>query len=1082
MTMIRVRPSRLAGLALVLLGTSSFAHARDGGLRATHLRADALVDPLMTPGPTPTLSWQVLAGGFDRHQAAYRIIVSSSRAVAARGRGDLWDSGRVENADSLHAVYEGVALQPGHRAYWRVRIWDRASATSAWSDIAMFGAPLGQKDWQDTNWIGLDELPKHERSANDESGFGDAVWISSTRDLDRAPPGPVVLGTTFELPGDADVVRAELCITADDRFECAINGKVRKGGGNWRVAHLTDVTEDLRRGANTLRVRVVNDSPGPTGLLLRLHVTLADGRSRDVVTTDRWTHAADGADSTAPAPDEAKAIAIAKPGRGPWSSGVTLPPQCVLQPARYLRRAFTNTGPIDHATLYITCLGFADAYLNGERITHRFISDWTDYHRRVYAHAFDVTEHIRAGENALGIVLADGWFSGYLGYGRGRAHYGAHPRVAARLVLQRTDGSRDVVTTGPDWRANTGPIRFADLFTGETYDNTISRTDGFSEPGFDDADWLPVATGSVEVNPVIEPSPSVPIDAFHEFEPVAITQPRDGTFVVDLGRNFAGVVRLRLTGRPGQRVTLRHGERLNPDGTLYTDNLRFALATDTYVCRGTSEEIWEPRFTFHGFQYVEITGLDARPAPGMITGVAIGSLTPDVGAFECSSEMLDRLAQNVYWTQRANFISIPTDCPQRNERLGWTGDAQVYARSAGLNCDVQVFFRKWLVDLIDATRDDGCVPKFAPVIEADGGADGGPAWADAATIVPWAVYWMYDDLALLARQYDNMRGHVDFNTRRAGDDRLPPATFHAFGDWLNVRDPTPPEIIFMAYWAQSTRIVARTARLLGRDDDARHYEQLLREIIDAFNRAYVTEDGRVHGESQTAYVLALRYGLIDPARRDLAVRHLVDHIEARGWHLSTGFVGTRDLMLTLSAVGRHDVALRLALNEDYPSWGFTIRHGATSIWERWDGWTPERGFQDAGMNSFAHYAFGAVYQWMVEQIGGIQIVEPGYRTFRIAPAPGAELTHATVNLRSVQGSIESHWELHGERLAMRVAVPANTRCEIVVPTEDPSSITVNGRDLDRVDLPGFTADGATLTVGSGVYEIRAVYRSAPPRS
>ena len=612
------------------------------------------------------------------------------------------------------------------------------------------------------------------------------------------------------------------------------------------------------------------------------------------------------------------------------------------------------------------------------------------------------------------------------------------------------------------------------MFMGEFIDNTVTTTDGYTQADFDDTDWYPVSVGLPEAKPVVEPSPNVPIAAFHEFKPASITEPAPGAYVVDFGQNFAGVVRLTVNGKPGQRITLRHGERINPDGTLYTDNLRFAKATDTFICKG-GEETFEPRFTFHGFQYAEITGLETAPDPNDVTGIAIGSLTPRVGSFECSSELLNQLASNVYWTQRSNFISVPTDCPQRDERLGWMGDAQVYIRTAGLVCDVHAFMRKWLVDVIDATEPNGNPPKFAPVIQADGGGDGGPAWADAATIVPWAIYRMYNDPEILARQYDNMKGYVDFQASRATSDRLPPANFHAFGDWLDVQDPTPKQIIFMAYWAESTRIVADAARILGKEKDAEKYTKLRDEIIEAFNTNYIDSNGHIEGDSQTAYVLALRYGLVSGERYDQAAKRLIELIEKRDWHLSTGFIGTKDLMLVLAQIDRNDVAYRLITNTTYPSWGFTIEHSATSIWERWDGWTPDNGFQSVGMNSFAHYSFGAVYQWMVENIGGIQLVYPGYESFRIAPTPGGGLTHATVGLDTQHGHIESHWQIIDGTITMNIEVPAGTNCSAIIPTSDPTSITFNGESLEDANVQIMQPRSTAVMVGSGHYTFTATY-------
>ena len=558
-------------------------------------------------------------------------------------------------------------------------------------------------------------------------------------------------------------------------------------------------------------------------------------------------------------------------------------------------------------------------------------------------------------------------------------------------------------------------------------------------------------------------------------------------YVLDLGQNFAGVPRLKIHGEPGQRVTLRFAERLSPDGTIYTTNLRSARCIDTYICDGKGEETWSPRFTFHGFQYVEITGLKSPPTVGTVTGVALSSDTPIVGRFECSDTMLNKLHGNGYWTQRANFIDIPTDCPQRDERLGWTGDAQVYIRTATLNCDVQAFFNKWLVDLVDGQRPDGQFPMVAPVKVA--GDDGGPAWADAGVICPRTIYQVYGDRRLLERQYPSMLKFVEFCRKRSTPELLPPTRYHCFGDWLSIGADTPKDVIFTAYFALSTKLTAEAAEVLGKTEDASRLHNLYRKIKAAFNNAYVSGDGRIKGDTQACYVLALAVDLVDGERARQAARYLVEDIEKHNNHLSTGFIGTKDLMLVLSKIGRHDVAYRLLFNDTFPSWGFSIKQGATSIWERWDGWTPEKGFQDPGMNSFGHYSFGAVYQWMVENIGGIKNDGPAYKQILIEPHPGGRLTHAETWYQSIRGQIATSWIKEGETLSLIVTIPANTTATVILPASGPEAITENGRSLNQsegVKVESSTAGRTVLKVGSGATpssqkpsERNAIYAISP---
>ncbi len=755
-----------------------------------------------------------------------------------------------------------------------------------------------------------------------------------------------------------------------------------------------------------------------------------------------------------------------------------------LPPPVHLRTAFTVAKKVRQATLHATAFGWFDAHLNGKRVSDTYFDPgWTDYAKRVYARAYDVTKLLRKGANALGAVLADGWFSGYIGWGHIRDHYGKKPRFRAQLHIEYADGTSEVVATRPAWRAATGPILEADILMGETHDARKAMPN-WAKPGFDDSEWATVDVGAAlcgcppsgahagaPLQPLVQPHPGPAVIAIQEFRAKRITQPKPGTWILDLGRNFAGVPRLKVAGRRGQVITLRFAERLNPDGTLYTTNLRTARATDTYICKGGGVEVWQPRFTFHGFQFIEVTGLERKPTKDTVIGVALSSDTPVVASFECSDPMLNQLHSNIYWTQRANFIEVPTDCPQRDERLGWTGDAQVYIRAAALNCDVQAFFTKWLVDLDDAQRADGQFPMVAPLKVA--GDDGGPAWADAGVICPWTLYEVYGDRRILERHYDAMVRFVEFCRARCTPDLLPPEKFHCFGDWLSINADTPKDVIFMAYFAHSTSLLIRAASILGKADDVQRYWALLDGIRRAFNKAYVTADGRIKGDTQTAYVLDIAFALIDDMKvAEVALKHLVADIKSRGWRLSTGFVGTKDLMLALAKIGRNDVAYRLIQSDKFPGWGFSIKQGATSIWERWDGWTPEKGFQDPGMNSFAHYSFGAVYQWMVENIGGIRTDGPGFRRILIAPELGGTLTEARVGYRGIRGLVETHWKLAKGKLFFDVAIPPNSSAIVVIPTRKASGLTEGGKPIARAEgvrLVRTDRKCAVVEVASGRY-------------
>jgi alpha-L-rhamnosidase len=1043
------------------------------GVMAAYLRCEYLVDPLGIDETAPRLSWEVESGQRGQRQSAYRLLVASSEDALKHDQGDLWDSGKVVSDQSIGAVYAGKPLASHQRCFWKVMLWDKDGQACAWSKSAPWSMGLLQPaDWH-AEWIGYDK-PHQENLA--EAPLAPAQWIWHAAD----EPGKVaqcqrLLLHQFELPKDAKIKQALLYATADDGMKFSLNGHLRltteaKDNG-WQQARMIDVAAALRPGKNELRVLVENLKPSPAGLIARLAITTDKGESFVQLTDSTWKSFATPGEDWAKAKLDFAALTpvrvVGAYGAEPW--GKIKFTDTFLPPPSYLRTQFDTDKAVARATLYAAALGLVDMHLNGHRVSDDYFNPgWTDYKKRVYYRTYDVTSLIRRGDNALGGVLADGWFSGYIGYRGARDHYGKFPRLRAQLHLEYADGTSADIGTGADWKASTGPELEADFLKGETYDARRERA--WSVVNCDTASWEAVVVGSDEVRPLVQAHPGYPVRAFQEVKAKAITEPKPGVYVLNLDQNFAGVARLKVSGKPGQKIVLRFAERLNPDGTIYTTNLRSARATDTYICKGTGTETWQPRFTFHGFQYVEITGLDKKPSLDTITGVALSSDTPVVGDFQCSDPLFNQIHRNGYWTQRANFIDVPTDCPQRDERMGWTGDAQVYVRTATLNNDVQAFFKKWLVDLdTDSQRADGQLPCVAPLVVA--GDDGGPAWADAGVLCPWTIYTAYGDTRILERHYDEMKRFVEFCRARSTSDLLPPKSFHCFGDWLSIKAETPKDVIYTAYFAHSTKLLANTAKALGKTEDAAQYNALFRDIRKAFNKAYVEPDGQIKGHTQTDYALAIDFDLVTGKKAKQAAEHLLAGIESRDYHLSTGFIGTKYLMLALSKIGRPDVAYRLLHNDTFPSWGFSIKQGATSIWERWDGWTPEKGFQDPGMNSFAHYSFGAVYQWMFENIGGIS-TSNAFKQVTIAPKLDDKLTAATVSYRSIHGLIVSDWKKQDGKLLLNVTVPANTTATVVLPAKALTDLTEGKHALDQAQGVKFLRldkGNAYLAVESGKY-------------
>ncbi len=750
----------------------------------------------------------------------------------------------------------------------------------------------------------------------------------------------------------------------------------------------------------------------------------------------------------------------------------------------YLRKVFKPSRPIVSARLYVSAAGLYEAYLNGKRLGNdAFQPGWTDYSKRIQYQTYDVTALIKQGDNVLGGILGEGWYSGYLGWHSQRNHYGKTPSLFAQLVLRFADSRTETINTDTSWKWAPGPVVASDIYQGETYDARLEQA-GWCEPGFNDAKWQPAVlqeTPSVKLVGLVAP----PVRAVKEVRPVNITEPAktDGmdTYIFDLGQNITGVPKLMIQGPEGATIRLRHAEVLNTDGTLYVDNLRSAKQTDQYTLKGKGVEVYQPHFTFHGFRYVELTGLPADVSLNLdtVTGVVMHSDTPEVGTFECNDELVNKLHQNIVWGQRGNFLEVPTDCPQRDERLGWMGDAQIFARTAMHNMDVSGFFSRWMVDVEIAQRPSGAFPFIVPDILAREPRSehfyGAAGWSDAGVIVPWVMYQVYGDKRILTKHYEAMSRWMGFLEITSDDLIRKP---YGYGDWLDVNDPTNKSLIGTAFFALDAKLMVLIAQAAGMKKDIKRWQTLEKNVVAAFNREFVTPGGRMVGNSQTGYALALSFDLLPDKVRPLAGKHLAGHIASRNNHLATGFLGTSHLMHALTKSGHHDLACKLLLNDTYPSWGYSIRNGATTIWERWDGWTKEKGFQNPGMNSFNHYAFGAVGQWIYMHLGGIDLdnVKPGFKHVNIAPKPSERLTSAKASYAGVHGKIEVAWQVKDDVFELSASLPANTTGTVRLPGVALESVSENGlAGTNHPDLRNLRAEGddALFEIGSGSYRFEA---------
>lgn len=1030
------------------------------------LRVNALDEPLGIDTAPPVLSWKLATERRGTTQQAYEVHVASSEG--ALGEPDVWDSGKVTSDRSVGVRYAGPALTPRTDYVWAVRVWDDEGVASAWSEPARFGTGLGQDDWT-ADWIGAET-----------EGVG-AEWTDYTIEFtasDIAGALGVYLrgedtenAYMWQLSESADALRPHV---KRNGGYAVLNAKPFPAGFDFAAEHDYAITVDgaqitTRVDGTVLDQRTDTTFDGPgivgfrtsgpeRGLVHDVTVTTEDGEV--LVDTDFPA----GDRTFAAGTVTADGLLVDSAGGEAWLRQD--------QPVPLLRTEVDlGDEEVVRARVYASARGVYELRLNGERVGDAELAPgWTAYDKRIDYQTYDVTDQVRAGANVLGAEVAPGWYSGKVAM-FGTDVYGPDNSVIAELVVDYADGTSEVVTTDDGWVTTDGPTREADLLDGESYDARVAaEVAGWDEPGFDAAGWDAVAVRD-EPTGVLEPQTAVDVRVTEELETAErIESPTDGVYLYDLGQNMVGHVRLTLQGEPGQTVTIRHGEVLNPDGTLYTANLRSAKATDRYTFASDQPETFEPSFTFHGFRYVEISGVDEAPDAADVVGVVVGTDGELTSSLDTSSELVDQLHRNIVWGMRGNFLSIPTDTPARDERMGWTGDINVFARTAVYNMDSQSFLTKWLQDLRDTQRPNGSLPGVAPIVPGrfDGGYESA-GWMDAGVHVPWTLWQAYDDTDVIRENYDMMRRYVDF---LAADSTNHIRSAGGYLDWLNLDDPTPADVLDTAFVAKSTREFAQMAAAIGRDADAATYLDRYRAIRTAYQNAFVAADGTVKGDSQTAYILTLTNDLEPADRRDALVDQFVQTLERRDYHLSTGFLGVDGLLPALTEAGRSDIAYRLLQHEDYPSWGYEIGKGATTIWERWNSINPDGTFNDVGMNSFNHYAYGAVGEWMYRTMAGVSAAEPGYRRVLVAPEPGEGVDSVDFAHETPYGEVRSAWSTEGDGLTLDVTIPANTTAEVRVPAANRWAVTEGGTPVEDVTDVTYLRDedgDVVLEVGSGHY-------------
>ena len=748
------------------------------------------------------------------------------------------------------------------------------------------------------------------------------------------------------------------------------------------------------------------------------------------------------------------------------------------RPSPIFRKQFAATKKLVSAIANITAHGMYEAQINGQRVGDAYLTPgWTSYSTRLQYQTYDVTNLIKTGANAIGVSLGSGWYRGIIGFSNNKDFYGKDIALLFQLNITYSDGSKEIVISDDSWKANTGSIEYSEIYNGETVDARKEKA-GWATANFNDESWLPAKLANFDKANLIATQNEL-VKKHEVFKPVKIFTTPKGEKVIDFGQNLVGWVVMKAKGNEGDKITLSHAEVLDKQGNFYTENLRAAKAQNTYVLSGVGLETFEPHFTWQGFRYLRIEGYPGEITADNFSAVALYSDMKPTGEFTSSNTLVNQLQHNIQWGQKGNFLDVPTDCPQRDERLGWTGDAQVFSRTATFNMNVHSFFAKWLKDLA-ADQKDGKVPFVVPnVIGAD--ALNSTGWADVATIIPWNLYIAYGDKKILTDQYASMKAYVESINKVAKDD-LWNTGFH-FGDWLFYRPEddndgksavTDKYLIAQCFYAHSTQLLINAATVLNKKEDMALYTAQLSRIKAAFMKEYVSPNGRLISGTQTAYTLALNFDMLPENLRQQAAKRLVDNIESYGNHLTTGFLGTPYLCHVLTRFGFTNVSYKLLLQEKYPSWLYPVKMGATTIWERWDGQKPDSSFQSVGMNSFNHYSYGAIGDWMYRQMVGLDTYEDGagYKHSKVQPHIGGGFTNASASLDTYYGKLSSGWKLQGEDIYLDVIIPANTTSSVFIPTKDATKVSENGQALSTVNgikIIGQKDDYLETQLGSGEY-------------
>jgi alpha-L-rhamnosidase len=1027
----------------------------------------------------PRFSWELSSDSAGQKQTAWQIIVSDYSKTLDAGKGNIWDSGKRQGRETFNVRLEGQNLKSFTKYYWKVRTWDKDGNPTQWSNTASFitGA-FTPSDWK-AGWIG----DKPEKPLGYPLVYKHIGYLSS-----YAQDQNTEKWIQIDLGKSASFDRIRLYPSLDNiknikdfYFPLAFRIEISDDGNNWKkIAEehnaklpLGDPVE-IKSGNNTGRfVRITatklqkyphrvfdyEDQGDPSRLyafsLSEMEILAGENviskacsvQYRDaLIKVDRE----DGYD-----PDM-------------LTDGITGTPlhpvPREIPPCPLIRKSIELHEKPVQALVFASALGDYEIYVNGKKPDGRLLSpEWTDYNKRVQYQVYDITALLSKGSNVIGAQLADGWYAGMLGptrwseYFPKRGAYGLNRRLFFQMMVRYDGGRTDTIVSDGSWKIfRDGPMRIADNFLGEKYD-AGREVPGWNLNGFDDSGWEAVSTVSPE-NINLVPQLNQPVKIIETLESKSVTKTKNGSWLFDAGANIAGWCRISIKGKPGDVIVLRHGELLDNSGELYTENLGAAVQRDTVILGQSGELEYEPRFTYHGFRYVEVSGLSGNPDKSILRTEVIASDQPRTGEFECSNPMLNQLYTNLNRSHVSNMIGVPTDCPQRDERCGWMGDIYIFGQTAVFNRDMAAFFTKWMTDIFDAQSARGTFPDIAPHPFAyEKHFTNAPGWADAALKVPWLMYSNYGDLEIIDRNFESYERYIE-NIRKQNPDLIWKSGLGLnYGDWLNGNTlnaegfpktgaQIPSTVFSTIMFYNSTRTLARMAEVTGRTDKAGLYNNLADKIKTAWKEHFVDKNGQIEGDAQSCYAMALFYDIFPPEMEQVFEKRMIEKFIPYSGRMNTGFHSTLCLMKELVKRGYEDKAYELLETNEFPSWGYSIEQGATSIWERWDGFVKGRGFQGAGMNSFNHYAFGAIGEWMYENILGIQpdTVSVGFTHFILKPLPGGTLTWAKGSYNSISGLIEAGWKKEGSRFEYNFSIPPNTSATVYIPSKSESNFKVNG--------------------------------------